>query len=443
MWYDVVVLAILVFCVIRGASKGVVWQLAAVAALLLCFVFAETGSLAIAPFIKVKEPLNRWIAMFLLYIVFSFLAFAVARQLSNWIEKAQFSEYDRHLGAVVGFAKGVIFCLVMTFFVVTLSESARGHVLGSYSGYASAVIMDRLHPVMPEQLHAVIEPYIHQLDQPGMPLKYADDHDHDHDDSPHGGRKDDDDHFGRDHGFDNPFASFPADDDDPFGNESGGENPFGGQSADENPFATEEPWPDDAGESRGVADSEAGGTNPLDDLVGKIPGLREGEAGRTLVDMFNNASPEERRRITDGVRSTLPDVIRASGLEPRFTNDPPGSRPSEAQPSGSGSGATFGAGRADRARVLREIAGIYHDSPSDQTRFIERAEESLTGVPDRVAAAVLDDWRGDVLAARVDADPETTVSTTLDERIVRQLRKANVPLDSLSSTLRRRLQDLR
>ena len=69
-------------------------------------------SLALAPLITVKPPLNRWIAMFILYIGFSLISFGVARQLRDWIEKAQFVEYDRHLGALLGLVKGIVICLL-------------------------------------------------------------------------------------------------------------------------------------------------------------------------------------------------------------------------------------------------------------------------------------------------------------------------------------------
>jgi hypothetical protein len=40
MWYDLLTLGILMYAMFRGATKGVVWQLATIAALLLCFCSA-------------------------------------------------------------------------------------------------------------------------------------------------------------------------------------------------------------------------------------------------------------------------------------------------------------------------------------------------------------------------------------------------------------------
>ncbi len=197
MWYDVIILAILGLAILRGAIKGFVWQLASIAALVLSFVFAERFSLIAAPYIGVEPPLNRWIAMLTLYVLFSFLSFAVARGLHGWIEKAKLVEYDRHLGSLFGFVKGVTFCLVLTFFVVTLSERGRARVLESHSGYLAAIIMDRLHPVMPTELHKVLEPFIHKLDREGLDLHHAH-HAADDDDgrADHHGRAYADDHSG-------------------------------------------------------------------------------------------------------------------------------------------------------------------------------------------------------------------------------------------------------
>src|SRR5687768_5200953 len=75
MAFDLCMLAVLVFTTVRGAMKGVAWQLAAIAALVLCFLFATPLSVVVAPLIHVDPPLNRWIAMLAIYLVFSFGCF--------------------------------------------------------------------------------------------------------------------------------------------------------------------------------------------------------------------------------------------------------------------------------------------------------------------------------------------------------------------------------
>ncbi len=180
MTYDLIILGILVFSTVRGAMKGIVWQVAAIAALVLCFVFAAPLSAIVAPYIGIEPPLGRWIAMLVIYLGFSFICFAAARGLRSMIEKMKFEEYDRHVGAIFGFVKGAVLSLVLTFFIVTISASARQSIGNSMSGRAAAIIIDRLHPVMSSEFHDAVEPYIHQLDRSDLDLQYGHDEHEEH-----------------------------------------------------------------------------------------------------------------------------------------------------------------------------------------------------------------------------------------------------------------------
>lgn len=164
MAYDLIIIGILAFATWRGSSKGFVWQLATIAGIILCFVFAETVSVVVAPMIGLQPPLSRWVSIFGLYVIGSFAAFAVARGIRGWLEKMKFEGYDAHLGGVFGFIKGVVFSIVLTFFAVTLSESTRQAAFQSQSGYACALLFERIQPVLPQELTAVLDPYLHNLD---------------------------------------------------------------------------------------------------------------------------------------------------------------------------------------------------------------------------------------------------------------------------------------
>lgn len=179
MYFDLAIVVILAFTTWRGAAKGLVWQLAWIAALILCFTVSGTAAPPIARLIPVEEPLNRWIAMFVVYVVSVFVTFWIARRIRDWMEKHRFKDFDHHLGALFGLAKGVLVALTATFFLVTLSSAARAIVLDSHSGYAAALVMDRLHPLMSEEFHDALEPYIHQLDDAAgdSPLLHSHDDD--------------------------------------------------------------------------------------------------------------------------------------------------------------------------------------------------------------------------------------------------------------------------
>ena len=168
MWYDACMLAILAYTTIRGAAKGMAWQVAAIAALVLCFLFATPLSLVVAPMIRLEPPLNRWVAMLVIYLAFSFGCFAAARMLRSWLEALKFEEYDRHLGALFGFVKGAMICLVITFFSVCLSETARATILETRTGRISGQILDQLAVVMPAELDKVLAPYLRKFDDASM-----------------------------------------------------------------------------------------------------------------------------------------------------------------------------------------------------------------------------------------------------------------------------------
>lgn len=188
MQYDLVVVLILVLATIHGSYRGFVSQLATVAALILAFACAGPVSTQLAPFISLQPPLDRWVAMLAAYVVLSLGCFIVARSLREGIEKAKLTEYDRHLGGVFGFVKGCVFCLVLTFFLVTLFEGSRSYIIGtaaghpSKTGYLSALILDRLYPIVPAQFAQAVDGYLHRYDGTGVPFehKHEDDHEQAH-----------------------------------------------------------------------------------------------------------------------------------------------------------------------------------------------------------------------------------------------------------------------
>ena len=166
MWYDLFIGAILLFAVFRGAQRGAVFQVAAIASVVLCFVFAEAISAAVGPIVPLAPPLNNWVVMVGAYLVFSFASFGFARVLQRWIEAAGMIEFNKHVGGAFGFVKGVALALVITFFAVTLSPKSRALLNDSRSGHLAANIMWKLHPVMPVNLQRALEKYTNALETP-------------------------------------------------------------------------------------------------------------------------------------------------------------------------------------------------------------------------------------------------------------------------------------
>jgi membrane protein required for colicin V production len=396
MIYDLFSLAVLALTTFRGASKGMAWQVAGIASLVLCFLFATPLSIAVAPYIRLEPPLNRWVSMLAIYLVFSFGTFTIARSFREWLEKERFIEFDRHLGAVFGLIKGTTICLVMTFFVVAISENARAYILTTSTGYASAKIMDALHPVMPEELHTILEPYIHELDQSGMELA------HDH---------------GRD--------GFPAESPDDSQPRRPGYRPID----PEQPASDDWEAPHAGHPNSPQTNPQAGDTlQRLEELVRRIPGVVEQGLEKLVLKALADTAPEQRPELVKHLQAARPEQIRdaTEGWHRR-------------QPTAQAVPANPEASR-ERHELIEEISRVVALNGSSRGEVVEQIDTALAGVPAPVALAVLADWRSDLLAIGIDPDSETDVTTRLDVRIVRQMNRARVPLNRLTQELQDRLR---
>ena len=158
--YDFLMLAVLVLSALFGAWKGMAWQLAALASLVVSSVVALRFSSVLMVYISLPVPWNRCVAMLLLAVGTSMAIWVIFRFVSRVIDRVRLKEFDRQVGALFGLAKGVLWCVVITFFAVTLSTTGREKVLGTYSGYYTAVLIHRAGPVLPDEVRDVLGRYI-------------------------------------------------------------------------------------------------------------------------------------------------------------------------------------------------------------------------------------------------------------------------------------------
>jgi uncharacterized membrane protein required for colicin V production len=478
MWYDLLTLGILMYAMFRGATKGIVWQLAAIAALLMCFFFSGSLSHVIAPFIRVEEPLNKWIAMLVLYLVFSFVCFGAARVLHEAIESMRIEALDRHMGALLGLVKGGMFSLFLTFFLVTLSNSARESITRSESGYVAAVVIDRLDPVIPGDLHALLEPYLRRLDAHEIEREHREDE---------YARRNGDDRDDPFVGDDRRDGRLDGDRRNLDARRDGGDRPFdddrrGGDRrlSDDGPNALDRR---DDGVRRGVAsDPRDGRDSAFDDPVLDAPGRRDSPPRPALdrrsdvADGFRDSTRGDRRReidrdddlatpsreetdwlsslpaaIDQELRSlarkawratkpehrgelsrqlsstSVPDMIRKTLRD--WQNGRPVDRPA-------------GDSRDERTslerQIVRSLAGV--GGGSDQRMAAEDIEATLGGIPDDIALNVLRDWRTDLRDQKSDRDAREVDGSSLVRRIRRALTGAGISVRSLDSATQDRLR---
>ncbi len=444
MWYDLFILAVLVFFTISGAARGVVWQIAGIAGILLCFAFADAISNAFGPYVHLAPPLNHWAVLFAAYLIFSFLSFGIARMLNEAIEKAEMKEFNRHLGAAFGLLKGVILGLIITYLVVTVSPDAREALKHSRSGYYAAHIMNRLHPIMPAKLHAALADYIHLLDHNDLGLPPTTHHDHAHEGTT------------------------------PLGNSSpvlgnNGLNPFGTNTGQSNPAF---------GQANSIPNS--GPPISIEGFFNDVKGKLSTQAKNVVLESFqnqvNSQSPEAQTqlkqlqqiieqtpnrdlatlqrelvnagagRLDQFIASKLgtsapvqtPNPYQSSipNGQSSIPNSPPQSNPWFTPPGTP----TPAPATMNVDETIRQISTRLSTLPPVQQGIATQIKQSLSTLPGAVSQELLKDWYADIFQPQSDPNSQTNANTGFEIRVLKATEQSGLTLGSLNPQWQQAIQ---
>ena len=163
--YDLIMLIVLAMATIFGAIKGFAWQVASLASVIVSYIVAYRYRMDVAEMIQAQPPWNQFLAMLILYVGTSFVIWVAFRLFSGMIDRVRLKEFDRHLGAAFGLAKGMIYCLLITMFAMSLlGKTQQAAICQSRSGYYIAVALDRGVGILPKEIHDVVGPYLARLD---------------------------------------------------------------------------------------------------------------------------------------------------------------------------------------------------------------------------------------------------------------------------------------
>lgn len=164
--YDIIMLVVLVGATLFGAIKGFAWQVASIASFVVSYMVAYHFREPFSESIHAAPPWNRFLAMLILFVGTSLVIWMAFRMISGTIDRLRLNEFDRQIGALFGFGKGVLYCSVITFFAVTiLGENARDKIVSSKSGNYIAKILDRSQAIIPPELHEIVQPHLDKFDQ--------------------------------------------------------------------------------------------------------------------------------------------------------------------------------------------------------------------------------------------------------------------------------------
>lgn len=159
--YDFIMLMVLGGLTMYGYFKGMAWQLAYFASFVASYFIALRFADRIAPVFGDAAPWNKFMAMLAIYAASSLGIWMVFRVIRRGIDAVRLEGFDRQMGALVGFARGVLWCVAITFFAVgILPQGMKEQVLGSRSGHYIALLLHKTDKVVPPEVRQVIGPYL-------------------------------------------------------------------------------------------------------------------------------------------------------------------------------------------------------------------------------------------------------------------------------------------
>lgn len=158
--YDAAMAGVIVLGMIWGAWRGITWQLASIASLVLGYSVSHPLSAQLAPKFPGDPTVSRALAMLTIYAGVSAGVFLVAWVVRATLRRMKFEAFDRHLGMVLGGLEGALLGLVATLFVVSLAPTSRDPIFASPSGKVAARVMAALGPILPAEARDILNPFV-------------------------------------------------------------------------------------------------------------------------------------------------------------------------------------------------------------------------------------------------------------------------------------------
>ncbi|HEY1067905.1 MAG TPA: CvpA family protein [Pirellulales bacterium] len=158
--YDVFMLVVLLTATLFGAWSGLAWQLAALASCAASWAVAMSTAKDLAPYLASDPVEGKFLAMLIVFLSCTGILFALLKSISSTVERVKLQEFDPQAGALFGLMKGLLYCLVVTFFATTMNATARNQILHTRSGYYAATVMHGMKAIAPPELDALLASHL-------------------------------------------------------------------------------------------------------------------------------------------------------------------------------------------------------------------------------------------------------------------------------------------
>lgn len=174
--YDLIMIIVLAAAALLGAWKGLAWQVASVGSMAASYLVASQFRTPFANLLASQfgapAPWNMFLAMLLLFLGAGAAVWIGFAFLRKTIDQLKLKDYDRQVGAAVGLATGGLLCIIITFFgLMLMGPKEKQTIVNSYSGHLIARVLHQAEPLLPKEVHTVLDPYLHKLEdqlEPGF-----------------------------------------------------------------------------------------------------------------------------------------------------------------------------------------------------------------------------------------------------------------------------------
>lgn len=164
--YDIAMLVVMVFAIFRGYAKGLAWQIASIASIVISYFVAYRFKEQVAQMIDLADPWRGLIAMMVLFVGSSLVIWFIFQNIRASIEKAKLKDFDQQLGAIFGGVKGAAWCTVITLVALSfLAPTMSQQIVNSRSGGYIARMLASSKSVIPQEIQQVVQPYIQRAEQ--------------------------------------------------------------------------------------------------------------------------------------------------------------------------------------------------------------------------------------------------------------------------------------
>lgn len=163
--YDAAMAGVVVAGMAWGCWRGVTWQIASIASLILGYIASHQLSPQLASNFGTDPVISRTLAMMTIYAVVSGGVFLVAWIFRSILRRMKFEAFDRHLGMLLGGMEGAILGIVVTFFVVSLAPQTREPIYTSPTGKLVAKLIDTVGPTFQKETKDVLAPFVEESKQ--------------------------------------------------------------------------------------------------------------------------------------------------------------------------------------------------------------------------------------------------------------------------------------